>query len=197
MRCYFDIETTSKDPYNAEIITGFFLCEDGSFFDMKAQVDNWSYEAVLIHNITQAEMLSHPTKQKAFDDLLDFVQSNNISEFVCYANQQTVHGFMTYDLAVIKMQMFLLYGTHTLFYKYFNDKPISVHAMAKEMARQGYFTPLKGESGRDSFTQVNVYKALFRSDYNSHRAYDDVIALKRIYDELCFLKTNVSNNILK
>ena len=73
----------------------------------------------------------------------------------------------------------------------FKFKSFSVYSFAKECAKNGHFTPIRGESGRESFSQVNVYKALFDGlEYDAHCAFDDVIAMKKIYDKLVYLKQN-------
>ena len=66
--------------------------------------------------------------------------------------------------------------------------PLSVHDTAKYCAKNGYFTPIRGKSGRQSFTQENVYFALFGEKYNAHNAKDDVLALVKIYNKLLSYK---------
>lgn len=65
---------------------------------------------------------------------------------------------------------------------------LSVHKIAKDCASARLFAPIKGKSGRESFTQVNVYKALFNDVYDAHTAKSDVIALVKIYRKLLQLK---------
>ena len=197
MRCFFDIESTSIDPFSAEIIEGYFLLENGISHTMKSRVDFWNYEAEKIHGISYMTMTTYPEKKEAYRELIKFIAEHKPTQFICYANQQTQQGFITYDLAVIKMQLFLLSGNHTFFYKHFNDNPISVHSMAKKAAKDGFFTPIKGSSGRDSFKQENVYKAMFRTDYKAHSAIDDVIAMKCIHDQIMLYYSSNNDSILR
>jgi len=189
MKCFFDIETNSKEIYKAEIIEAYFLLDNGEKYHFKSKVDNWSYEAQEIHNIDQATMLTYPDKKQAYRDLLKWIGQFNIKEFICFSNPNTMQGFMHFDLAVIKVQLDELAGTHTLFYKYFNDNVTSVHTMARKAAQKRYFTPIKrkSETGKmvQSLTQENVFLALFNEKYkNAHRADIDVKAMVKIYNEL-------------
>ena len=193
MKCSFDIETNSKDVYEAEIIEAYFLLDNGEDYHFKSKVDNWSIQAENIHHIKESTMLAYPDKKQAYRDLLEWIGQFDIEEFICFANPNTMHGFMHFDIAVIKMQLFNLAGTHTLFYKYFNDNVLSVHTMAREAARDGLFTPIKrkSETGRmvQSLTQENVFKALFGKSYsNAHTAYIDVKSMLQILRELVQLR---------
>lgn len=193
MKCSFDLETTSRSVYDAEIIEGYFLLDDGKDYHYKSKVDVWSDQAAEIHKIKHSDMLSYPDKKDALRNLLIWIRDNNVSEFICFSNQNNMDGFYTYDIAVIKMQLFYLTGNHTIFYKYFNDNPISVHTMARKAAQDGLFSPIKRKSdtGRmvQSLTQENTYKALFGKSYNNaHNCVIDTKMMRQIYDELIRLR---------
>jgi len=192
-RLFFDSETSGIDVYSSEIITGYFLCEDGNDYHFQSQVNNWSYEAELIHKIPYHEHLAFKPKKQAFDDLIDWLRSLNANTFelVIYTNPNTMQGHINFDRAILEMELInhlKLDSYHNLPFKF---KSYSVYTLAKECAKLGYFTPIRGASGRESFTQVNVYKALFDGlEYDAHCAFDDVIAMKKIYDKLTYLKEN-------
>jgi hypothetical protein len=193
MKCFFDIESTALSVYEAEIIEAYFLLDNGDEYFFKSRVDNWSYEAEEIHKIKEATMLSYPSKKQAYRDLLTWISGYDIDEFVCFANPNTMHGFIHYDMGVIKVQLDELAGTHTAFYKYFNDNVTSVHTMARKAAQKRYFTPIKrkSETGRyvQSLTQENIYLALYGEKYeNAHSAKVDVKAMVRIYYTLIQLE---------
>lgn len=189
MKIFCDFETTGKNIYQSEIITGYFLKENGESLDFKTQVYKWNDDAALIHNISYYEMMSYPSKQKAITELLDFLPKD--FELICYANPNTELGYMLFDVAILQMNLM-----DYLELDFIGDLPVkikgySVYNLAKQCFKNGLFTPIKKEeTNRNSFSQVNVYKALFNEDYNAHNAKQDVIAMKRIYDKLNYLKDN-------
>jgi hypothetical protein len=192
-RIFFDVESTGIDVYSSEIITGYFLCEDGSDYNFQSQVNNWSYEAELVHKITYDEHLAYPAKSAAFDRLLDWLYSLGADTFelVIYTNPNTMQGHINFDRAILEMELMNYLNLNSYHSLPFKFKSFSVYTLAKECAKLGYFTPIRGASGRESFTQVNVYKALFDGlEYDAHCAFDDVISMKKIYDKLTYLKEN-------
>jgi hypothetical protein len=191
--CYLDIETNSREIYEAEIIEAFFLLENGAEYHFKSQIDNWSFEAQGIHKIEQQTMLSYPSKKEAYRSLLIWIGQFDITEFICFANPNTVNGFMHYDLAVIKVQLEQIAETHTLFYKYFNDNVTSVHTLARAAAREHLFIPIRkrSETGKmvQQLNQSDTYYALFNKRFdNAHSAKSDTMAMIEIYKELLRLK---------
>ena len=193
MKCFFDCETTSKEIYQAEIIEAYFLLENGESYHFKSQVDKWSYEAEAIHKIPEQTMLTYPSKKQAYRDLLKWIGQFNITELICFANPNTMYGFMHYDVAIIKVQLDELAGTHTLFHKYFCSTVTSVHTMARIAAQKRIFTPIrkKSETGKliQSLTQENVYLALFGEKFdNAHNCISDTNAMVKIYNHLIHLE---------
>lgn len=202
MKCFFDIETNSKEIYEAEIIEAYFLLESGEEYFFQSQIDNWSFEAQEIHKIEQKTMLCYPPKKDAFRSLLKWISQFNITEFICFANPNTMQGFMHFDLAVIKVQLDQLSSNHTLFYKYFNDNVTSVHTMARTAARDRLFTPVKklSPTGKivQQLNQSAVYFALFNKYFdNAHSAKDDTLAMIEIYNELLRLQNETRDFFTK
>ena len=195
MIIFLDSETTNIDLYSAEIIEAYFaVYDDGKIIDeyfLNSKVDNWSDEAQKIHGIDYYKMLSYPDKKQAYNLFLSWAKKYKNPTFGVFANPCTTYGHITYDAAIIKREMFDLYGyNHAIYYKYFNDNHLNVHLLAKKLAKENKFNPIRGKSGRQSFSQVNVYKVLFQEEYDAHNAFDDTQSMIKIYEELKRLENN-------
>jgi hypothetical protein len=198
VKLFFDIEATGRNAYASEIIEMYLLREDGLDYHFKSKVKKWSVEAETIHKIPKAEMLTYPEKNKAWNNLLNWLPSE--FELICHANPQSELGYLLYDVVMFKYELL----NHLNLYRE-DEIPLSItsfstHSLAKECARLGYFTPIRNpETNRASFTQDNVYKALFGElPKVSHRAKDDVLSMKKIYDYLIELKDSgnkLANNL--
>lgn len=192
-----DLETTGKDPFRAEPIEGYFAVlneslEIQSDYVFKVKPDKWSSEAAKVHKIKKSDAMKYPSKHGAYASLFSWLESQNFDFIMAYANQNMfidetkVSLNATYDLAVLKMQIFLLYGDHVTFYRYLSDNVISVHALAKKLhSKKRIFIPKTKETDNFSqFSMENVYANLLGSKYKSHRAKDDTLAMIRLYKEL-------------
>lgn len=187
--CFFDLETTGTDPFNAEIIEAYFKTTDGLEYLMQSQVDVWSYEAEKIHKIPKYEVESYPSKLKAHNDcanwLLPIVDDYLM---VCYANP-TSHRQYDKTSGAVYPNSWIYFDKACLINSMLEcdiDIPffhvISVYDMVKEANLRGLFTPDKTAKNRVSYSQENVYKTLFGKEYKSHRAKGDTEALMEIYD---------------
>ena len=181
-RVLLDIETTSKDPLNAEIIEGYFENIDtGDCFLFKSRVNKWSNEAEKIHGISEIETALYPNKKDSLVDLYNWLNSQpKETEYIMFANEKTEYGAMYFDCAVIESEL----EWQDLRWR-FNNKT-SVHTMAKQAYKKGFFNPIrKKETNRISFGQAYVFEAIFgyKPD-GQHRAKSDVEALKKIYFHL-------------
>lgn len=184
IKIFADFETTGINPMQDEIITGYFVNNTtGEIFDFKSQVNKWSDEAEKIHKISESEMHTYPTKDYAYQELLKWLPGE--FELVCYANQNTMHGFVTFDYAILKMEIMDhlgIYHEHQLPNRF---SSYSVHALAKQCAKEGFFTPFRNEkTKRESFKQELVYSTLFGKTYNAHSAQVDTEVMIEIYTEL-------------
>ena len=178
-----DTETNGINPYYNCVIEAYFHIDDKNNYHLKARPDFWDDQAALIHNISYAEAMSYHDKKTAWRNFLKWLPKN--FRFVNWANKNTELGCVNFDHAIIWNELNLLGMPQYHLENHYKMKPsYSVYDLAKYCAKNGYFTPIRGKSGRQSFTQENVYKALFGEKYNAHNAKDDVLALVRIYNEL-------------
>lgn len=191
---YFDLETTGINPYTAEIITGYFELhtdQSSNSFFLQSQVNQWSHEAEMIHGISQVEMRGFPAKKQALDGLVAFLSSAMPFDCCLYANPKTPLGYLFYDVAVLQMELMDHCGVDRLEKQPFTPMNIiNVYDMAKDAAKKEYFEPIRGESGRASFTMENVYKAIFNDSYKAHDCFEDVRAMIQIKD---FIDSGQSN----
>ena len=196
MNYYFDCETTGKNPYHCEIITGYIRCnETGDALEIESQVDKWSEDAAKIHGIKYSTMLTYPSKIDAWDRVLKYFGNDRNINLIVYANPQTELGWLLYDVVAFKMHVMNHLQVNKESHMPFYVAGESVHSLAKACHNLGLFEAIKKEgSNRYSFTQENVYMALFGTKYNAHNAKSDVEAMIRIYDKLNQLKKDGIRN---
>lgn len=175
---FMDLETTSTDIFQAEIIEGFFLDNLGKEYHMKSQVNTWNDESQKVHKISQAQMQSYPEKLKAHQDCYEFIKNYKDHLWICYANPKTKYGHIYYDKGVLINSLLECDIDFKI------DNILSVYDLVKEAYNLGLFEPIKGNKGRKSFSQENVYRAMFAEEYDAHNAREDVLAMKRIYDKI-------------
>jgi DNA polymerase elongation subunit (family B) len=182
---FFDSETTGINPYVSEVIEMYFHVNDEMNYHYKARPFEWSHEAEVIHKISYAQAMTYPDKMEALTNFIEWLKQFKKFRFINYANKNTQLGYINFDVAILENELNLVgYPFYFLQNKLGMKKAESVYYLAKECAKLGLFTPIKNTSGRDSFSQENVFKALFKSRYNAHNCVDDVLALVRIRAEL-------------
>jgi DNA polymerase III alpha subunit (gram-positive type) len=191
LKIYFDCETTGLNPYADEIITAYFEVHKNGIvvdsYNFKSQTNNWSDEAQEIHKITYEQMRSHPPKKEAFRNLLGWMP-NNFS-FVTFVNKNTMFGTLNFDVVILENELNLLGCERDFLTRKHNAKNhVTIHTLARECAKQNLFQPIMSDKNRPSFSQENVYMALFGEKYNSHNAKEDVKALVRIHKRLIQLQ---------
>lgn len=193
-KLFFDIETTGLNPYTAEILTGCFILLDKENnyideYEFKSQVDTWSESAEKIHKISFSESSTYPSKRQALDGFTRWLSGLPLFECYLFANPNTELGYLFYDVATLQMQLMNYLNVNRVEQQPFApQKIISVYTLAKDL--KDYYTPVKNTSGRASYSQPNVYKALFNESYDAHNAKADVMAMIRIYNKLIYLKEN-------
>lgn len=183
---FYDFETNDTDVFKAEILTGYFLDSYGNEYNMKSQVYVWSDDAEKIHGISYGKMKTFPRKFTAHLDLYDWLEPyENTHTFISYSNPNTIYGTISYDRGVLINSMLEVLGQD-----YKVDYHISVYALVREAKKRGLFTPIRGDKGRASYSQPNVYKAIFNKEYDAHNAKADVLAMKEIYDKVTYALTH-------
>lgn len=129
-----DLETTSLNVFEAEIITGFFACLN----DKLQIVDTlyiescpwkWSYEAERIHGITEKEANKYKKFSDIYQDIVSFIRRHDAKEFWCHSNSKMYGKIVPYDYAVLRMQMMNM-GDEA-YWAINNLKPYSTHSLAK------------------------------------------------------------------
>ena len=192
---YLDCETTGINPYYNEVIEAYFYIDDETNYHLKVKPDNWSYEAEQIHKISYAQSSTYPDKKTAYRELLKWLPKD--FRFLTWVNKNTELGHLNFDVAILWNELNLLgMPNYHLENVYKMKPPISILDIAKKTANDGLFQPLKGKSGRVSYSQANVYKALFNESYNAHDAKEDVLALVRIHKELLRLSNENKSDLL-
>jgi inhibitor of KinA sporulation pathway (predicted exonuclease) len=194
----FDLETNSKDAFEAEIIDGCFAITDSKFniidsHRMLSQVDKWNEDAADVHGISYKDTLAFPTKNQAYHDLFKWLSQHKPYKVCCYSNPNSFGNYFHYDLAVIKMQMNILFNNHVLYYQYFSDKPHSPYLLIKELHKNKIINIAPHES-LSQFSMENVYINIFNESYNAHKSVDDVNALLKICKYIDSIKHE--NNLL-
>lgn len=183
---WYDFECTDKDIINAEILTGYLLTNTGEDYYIESQVDVYRDDSEKVHGISYGRMKTFPEKIKAHRDLYNWVKPYlETHYFVCYSNPNTIYGTISYDRGVLINSLL-----DTLGIVIDIDKHFTVYNLVVEASKRGLFTPIKAPNKNGkmqvSYSQPNVYKALFNEEYDAHNAKADVLALKRIYYKIAF-----------
>ncbi len=140
----FDLETTSLNVFDAEIITGFFCLLDDKFnvIDTRLIQCNpfkWSDEAEKIHRISRSQASNYKKFSEVYRDLITWIELSGAKEIWCHSNSKMYGKIVPYDYAVLRMNMFNM-GDHP--YWIMNGlKPYSTHSLSKAQNRftfEGY-----------------------------------------------------------
>jgi len=135
-----DVEATSANPLNAQLLTGCFMLCDSDFdivdrLDLKARPRFWdkeAEEASSIHGITLAKANTFPAFNDAMETLKIWLDSIPPSHFVAHANRNIFGKFSTYDYAVLTSNLFDYKFSHYSLYRSAPRKLIlSTHSLAK------------------------------------------------------------------
>lgn len=129
-----DLETTSLNVFEAEIITGFFACLDDSFnvvntLSIQSRPWKWSHEAEKIHGISEKEASKYKKFSDVYQEIISFLRMNDATEFWCHSNVKMYGKIVPYDYAVLRMQM-LNMGDEAYF-AINKLRPFSTHSLAK------------------------------------------------------------------
>lgn len=133
-----DLESTSLNVFDAEIITGYFclLDEKLNVVDTRFIQCNpfkWSDEAERIHKISKKEASTYKKFSEVYRDLITWIELSGATEFWCHSNVKMYGKIVPYDYAILRMNMFNM-GDNP--YWVMNKlKPYSTHSLAKVQNR--------------------------------------------------------------
>lgn len=183
MDIYIDLETTGTNAHTCEIVE-IYAEYDTSNFHRLIKPEVWSYEAQAVHGLQQDEC--NANIKDALRDFCMWLPRSKFN-FICYANPNVFEsgtsnqGYYVFDIAVLKMAFYRL-GQDSYYWFINNVKyhVINVYEIIKDLHKQGVFDISKCED-LTQFSQENVARS-FGIYYNSHRATEDVMALRKIYD---------------
>jgi DNA polymerase III epsilon subunit-like protein len=138
MFCVVDLETTSNNVTNAQIITGTFLAVDEKLnliAEKRIQCKPWRWDddavqASRIHGITKEMTDKWQSFNSILPSLFDWFGMYNFRHFVCHAKRDMYGKKTTYDHAVIRLNLFPS-DYYWKFVNTFNERNIiSTHSLA-------------------------------------------------------------------
>lgn len=177
-----DLETTSLDVFQAEIIIGYFIHVDENFqIISERRIEScpfkWSYEAEKIHGISQKQANKYKDFRFVYEDLINWIILTKSTEFWCHSNVKLYGKIVPYDYAVLRLNMFNM-GDNP-YHVVNNLRPFSSHSLAKVLQDQFTF---------EGFSLDNICKQL-GIKLKHHDAESDAMACLEIIKQL-LPKTN-------
>lgn len=177
-----DIETTSLNVFEAEIITGFFVHLDDSFnvvdtLSIQCQPLKWSDEAEKVHGITKRQASKYKEFREVYCEIESFIRRSGAGEFWCHSNSVMYGKITPYDYAVLRLQM-LNMGDNP-YWAVNGLKPYSTHSLAKVLSDRFTF---------EGFSLDNVCKTL-GIKLKHHNAESDCLATVEIIKKLLPMTT--------
>jgi DNA polymerase III epsilon subunit-like protein len=135
-----DLETTSLNVFEAEIITGYFCLLDEdlnvvSTKEIRCNPWKWSDEAAAVHGIGKRGASKYKRFTEVFRDLTSWIELSGAREFWCHTNSVMYGKLAPYDYAVLRINM-LNMGDHP-YWGINKLRPYSTHTLAKVL--QGRF----------------------------------------------------------
>jgi DNA polymerase III epsilon subunit-like protein len=193
MFCVVDLETTSGNVSNAEILSGTFLAIDSTFlvldeYQIKCRPRKWTEEAIestKIHGITQQMTMGLPLFSEVQDDLFKWFKKFMFKHFVCHAKRDMYGKKTTFDHAVIRLNLFPS-AQYWDFVNMFNERNIiSTHSLASYLDKKYNFEK------KDLKT---VARQLGVTLENHHDDREDAIACYEIF-KIMFPQVNLTEFI--
>ena len=175
--CFVDLETTSRNVFDAEIIEGHFIATNQeleiiSEYEMKCNPRKWSHEAQAIHGITQDQAAKYRPFNEVYDGLINWLEAHQIDEMWCHSNA-VMYGKLTfYDYAVLRLNMMNM-GDAPYFVMN-RIKPYSTHSLCK--THNGVYM-FKGFS-------LDLICQTLKIELHHHNAKSDAYACYQIVKEL-------------
>ena len=177
-----DLETTSLNVFDAELVTGFFclLDEDYNVVDTKLIQCNpwrWSDEAEAVHGITKKQASTYNKFTEVYEGLINWIQLSGAKEIWCHSNVKMYGKIVPYDYAILRLQMFNMGDTP--FWIMNGLTPYSTHSLAKVLQDRFTF---------DGFSLDNICKEL-SIPLKHHDAKSDCLATAEIIKRLLPMTT--------
>lgn len=134
MICVADLETTSRNVFEAEIIHGHFIClnhdlEVISTHDMRCNPGKWSDEAEVIHGISKRTASKYKQFKEVYGQFIDWLEAYQITEFWCHSNSVMYGKLVYYDYAVLRLNMLLMGDAP--YFAIEKLRPYSTHSLCK------------------------------------------------------------------
>ena len=193
MFCVVDLETTSGNVNNAEILSGTFLAVDSTLmildeYQIKCRPMKWNDEAIesiKIHGITQQMTVGLPLFTEVKDELFKWFKRYMFKHFVCHAKRDMYGKKTTFDHAVIRLNLFPS-DQYWAFVNMFNERNIiSTHSLASYLDNKYNFEK------KDLKT---IARQLGVKLENHHNDRDDAIACYEIF-KIMFPQVNLTEFI--
>jgi DNA polymerase III epsilon subunit-like protein len=190
-----DLETTSANVNNAQIITGTFLAVDKDFkllAEKRIKCKPWKWDseadqASNIHGITKDMVINWPSFFEILPDLFQWLEIYDLKHFVCHSKRDMFGKKTTFDHAVIRLNLFPS-DYYWKFVNMFNERNIiSTHSLALYLDNIYNFTKKDLKS---------ISTALGIALDNHHDDRQDAIACYEILKKL-FPKINLTDFINK
>jgi DNA polymerase III epsilon subunit-like protein len=137
-----DLESTSLNVFEAEIVTGYFIHVDDNFNiiserEIKCCPFKWSHEAEKVHGISQREAYKFKKFSEVYEDLITWIDLSESNEFWCHSNVKLYGKIVPYDYAIMRMNM--LNMGDTPYWQINKLKPFSTHSLAKVLQERFTF----------------------------------------------------------
>jgi DNA polymerase III epsilon subunit-like protein len=172
-----DLETTSLNVFEAEIITGFFACLDDSFnvvntLSIQCSPWKWSKEAEAVHGISEREASTYKKFSEIYEGIVSFIRMTEATEFWCHSNVKMYGKIVPYDYAILRLQM--LNMGDLPYFEVNKLRPYSTHSLAKVLHDRFTF---------ESNSLDNICRKL-GIKLNHHNAESDCLATVEIIKRL-------------
>lgn len=135
---FFDLETTDKEPLNAEILTGYFITVDRNFkkideLYIESKPHQYKEESHIIHGISKQDAMGFMPKSDALKLLASYLSKHKSSIFICHANHLVFGKYGYFDEQVIRSE-FLFASDKAYFWLYgLSLRVISTHTICKRV----------------------------------------------------------------
>lgn len=173
---FFDLETTDKEPLNAEILTGQFITVDRNFkkideLYIECRPHQYKEESFIIHGISKQDAMGFMPKAVALKILASYLSKHKSSIFICHANHLVFGKYGYFDEQVIRSEFFFASDKAYFWLYNLRLRVISTHTICKELLKI------------DRYSLDNI-AAHFNIKFKHHSCKEDTIAMMEIFKRL-------------